>query len=104
MKQLLSILILSFINHQVQAQSFFDTSKIMEEVFIRPNRFEKGYNNSVTFLKTETIEHLNLGADVPILLQQIPSLTFSTDAGNGIGYTNLRLRGSDQTRINVGIN
>ncbi len=46
----------------------------------------------------------NTGKDLPILLESIPSLITTSDAGNAIGYTGLRLRGSDQTRINVTIN
>lgn len=94
---------LLFIN-QFALLAASDSAKYTDEVFIRPTRFEKGYNNSVTFLKVSAIENINTGADVPALLQQIPSLTFSSDAGNNIGYTNLRLRGSDQTRVNVAFN
>lgn len=46
----------------------------------------------------------NSGADLPYLLQQTPSLVVSSDAGTGIGYTSLRIRGSDITRINVTMN
>ena len=46
----------------------------------------------------------NLGQDIPSLLKYEPSMIFNSDAGNGIGYSSLRLRGSDQTRINVTIN
>lgn len=42
--------------------------------------------------------------DVPILLSAIPSLVESSDAGTGIGYTGLRIRGSDPTQVNVTIN
>ncbi len=53
--------------------------------------------------KVELIKR-NLGMDVPELLNTLPSVFFSSDAGNGIGYTYLRLRGNDQTNINVTIN
>ncbi|MEM7299053.1 MAG: TonB-dependent receptor, partial [Bacteroidota bacterium] len=46
----------------------------------------------------------NLGQDLPILLNFTPSLVTTSDAGAGIGYTGLRIRGSDATRINVTIN
>jgi iron complex outermembrane receptor protein len=59
--------------------------------------------SSVTFTKKD-IEKLNLGQDLPVLLNQTPSLVFTTDAGAGIGYTSLRIRGTDQSRINVTIN
>lgn len=46
----------------------------------------------------------NLGQDLPFLLNQTPSVVVNSDAGNGIGYTNLRIRGTDATRINVTLN
>ncbi len=46
----------------------------------------------------------NVGFDIPQSLQSLPSLIFSSDAGNNIGYTNMKIRGSDATRINVSIN
>ncbi|HLL43832.1 MAG TPA: TonB-dependent receptor plug domain-containing protein, partial [Segetibacter sp.] len=46
----------------------------------------------------------NIGQDLPFLLNQTPSVVIHSDAGNGIGYTGIRIRGSDATRINVTIN
>lgn len=46
----------------------------------------------------------NLGQDIPVLLQYTPSLVMTTDAGAGVGYTGLRIRGSDASRINVTFN
>jgi iron complex outermembrane receptor protein len=46
----------------------------------------------------------NVGRDIPFLLQGLPSFTASSDAGNGFGYSYLRFRGMDQTRINVTVN
>ncbi len=53
--------------------------------------------------KTE-IEKYNLGQDLPFLLNQTPSVVINSDAGNGVGYTGIRIRGSDATRINVTLN
>jgi len=50
------------------------------------------------------ISKMNLGQDLPYLLNQTPSVTITSDAGNGIGYTGIRIRGSDATRINVTVN
>lgn len=52
----------------------------------------------------EEIEALNTGRDIPYLLEQTPSVVTTSDAGTGIGYTNMRIRGSDITRINVTVN
>jgi iron complex outermembrane receptor protein len=46
----------------------------------------------------------NVGQDMPELLSITPSVVFTSDAGNGVGYTYMRMRGSDQTNINVTIN
>jgi iron complex outermembrane receptor protein len=53
--------------------------------------------------KTE-IAQINLGQDLPFILNQTPSVTTTTDAGNGVGYTGIRIRGTDATRINVTLN
>ncbi|MCB0601772.1 MAG: TonB-dependent receptor [Saprospiraceae bacterium] len=50
------------------------------------------------------IQKQNTGQDMPYLLRYTPSLWVNSDAGNGIGYTSMRIRGSDPTRINVTIN
>src|SRR5690606_2320550 len=42
--------------------------------------------------------------DLPMLLDQTPSVVTTSDAGAGVGYTGMRIRGSDQTRINVTVN
>ncbi len=52
----------------------------------------------------EELEKINLGQDLPILLDQTPSVVVNSDAGAGIGYTGIRIRGTDITRINVTIN
>jgi len=60
------------------------------------------------FTKTDVtktdIENANLGQDLPFVLNQLPSVIVESDAGNGIGYTGISIRGSDATRVNVTIN
>ncbi len=64
--------------------------------------------NKAPFAKTnlskQDIEKQNLGQDLPFVLNQTPSVTVTSDAGNGIGYTSIRIRGTDATRINVTVN
>ena len=55
-------------------------------------------------LRSKEIDQKNLGQDLPILLKNTPSVVTTSDAGAGIGYTGIRLRGSDASRINVTIN
>jgi iron complex outermembrane receptor protein len=57
-----------------------------------------------TNLKKEDIVKQNLGQDLPFVLNTTPSVVVSSDAGNGIGYTGIRIRGTDATRINVTLN
>ena len=57
-----------------------------------------------TNLDEEAIQRNNLGQDVPYLLKSTPSVVVTSDGGTGIGYTGIRLRGSDPTRVNVTIN
>lgn len=57
-----------------------------------------------TNVSREELDKLNQGQDIPYLLRMTPSLITTSDAGTGIGYTGMRIRGSDPTRINVTIN
>lgn len=59
---------------------------------------------SFTNVQKDEITRLNNARDIPYLLEQTASVVATSDAGNGIGYTNLRVRGSDITRINVTVN
>ena len=55
-------------------------------------------------LTEKEVEALNTGRDLPYVLQDVAGVVSFSDAGNGIGYTNMRVRGSDITRINVTVN
>jgi iron complex outermembrane receptor protein len=57
-----------------------------------------------TNLDKKDIGRQNLGQDLPFLLNQTPSVVVNSDAGNGVGYTGIRIRGTDATRINVTLN
>ena len=64
------------------------------------------YNSPFAFtnISKSFIEKNNSGRDIPFLINSTPSTYSTSDAGNGIGYTGVRIRGSDATRINVTIN
>ena len=64
------------------------------------------YNSPFAFtnIAKSFIEKNNSGKDIPFLINSTPSTYSTSDAGNGIGYTGVRIRGSDATRINVTIN
>jgi iron complex outermembrane receptor protein len=57
-----------------------------------------------TMVFKSSIEKSNLGQDIPFLLNQTPSVVVHSDAGNGVGYTGIRIRGTDPTRINITLN
>ncbi len=57
-----------------------------------------------TNIGKEEISKMNLGQDLPFLLNMSPSAVAYSDAGNGIGYTGIRIRGTDATRINITLN
>lgn len=55
-------------------------------------------------ISREHIQKMNLGKDIPYLLSSTPSVTVSSDGGSGVGYTSMRIRGTDLSRINVTVN
>src|SRR5436853_5238704 len=57
-----------------------------------------------TNISKKEIEKQNLGQDLPFLLNQTPSVVVNSDAGNGVGYTYIHIRGTDASRINVTLN
>ncbi|MCB9230865.1 MAG: TonB-dependent receptor [Bacteroidia bacterium] len=59
---------------------------------------------TATTVEKEQLQKYNLGQDLPFLLRQTPSVVTTSDAGAGVGYTGIRVRGSDATRVNVTIN
>jgi iron complex outermembrane receptor protein len=76
----------------------------LDEIEIQASRTDDNSPFTKKNLTKAYIQKENLGQDVPYILQWTPSMVVSSDGGTGIGYTNLRLRGSDQTRIHVTFN
>ncbi len=79
-------------------------SRKLQEVEILGNRASRNTPLAFTTITKEQIATINLGKDVPYLLSMTPSAITTSDAGMGIGYTSLRIRGTDATRINVTAN
>ncbi|MAL18270.1 MAG: TonB-dependent receptor [Balneola sp.] len=77
---------------------------IGDDVFVSAVRVDETSPITFTNVDREEIERRNLGQDVPYLLQNTPSVTTTSDAGAGVGYTGIRIRGVDPARINVTIN
>ncbi len=74
------------------------------EVVVTATRANKNTGTTYTNVSREEIEARNFGQDLPYLLEQTPSVVVNSDAGAGVGYTGIRIRGSDITRINVTVN
>ena len=83
-----------------------DTLKNVElqEVEVMATRATKKTPMAFTNMDKEQLKAVNFGQDVPYLLSLTPSVTMTSDAGNGIGYTSLRIRGTDPSRINITAN
>ncbi len=77
---------------------------VLDEVLVSALRVTR--ESPVTFsdLSKEEIKPRNLGQDIPILMNYLPAVVTTSDAGAGVGYTGIRVRGSDATRVNVTIN
>ncbi len=75
-----------------------------EEVNIIATRAQERYPTPFVSISREEIKKVNLGKDIPFLIEQSPSVIVTSDAGNGIGYSGINIRGTDLTRINVTVN
>ncbi|MBG6110578.1 iron complex outermembrane receptor protein [Flavobacterium sp. CG_9.10] len=83
-----------------------DTTKVnqLDEVLVSAVRITTKTPVSFSNLDKKEISFRNLGQDIPLLMNYLPSVVTTSDAGNGVGYTGIRVRGSDATRVNVTIN
>ncbi len=81
-----------------------DSFLLLEPVEVRAIRAGENSPFTKTNLYKKEIEKLNLGPDLPFILNQTPSVVINSDAGNGVGYTGIRIRGSDASRINITLN
>lgn len=88
------------------AQEEQDSVKVnqLDNVLVSAVRVTTKTPVSFSNLDKKDIKYRNLGQDIPILMNYLPSVVTTSDAGNGMGYTGIRVRGSDATRVNVTIN
>lgn len=80
------------------------SAELMEEVQVSATRANEKTPTTYSNLSKKQIERSNFGQDLPYLLESTPSTVVSSDAGAGVGYTGVRIRGVDPTGINVTIN
>ncbi|MBL7934337.1 MAG: TonB-dependent receptor [Bacteroidia bacterium] len=76
----------------------------LDEVIVNSTRVDKSSGFAHSDLSSDDIKKQNVGQDLPYVLNSMPSVVINSDAGNGVGYTGMRIRGTDGTRINVTIN
>lgn len=79
-----------------------DAKEILDEVFLSAVRVDADSPITHSNLSEKEIENRNLGQDIPVLMNYMPSVVTTSDAGAGVGYTGIRVRGSNA--INVTIN
>ncbi|MEN8789679.1 MAG: TonB-dependent receptor [Flavobacteriaceae bacterium] len=109
MKRVFLILLMGFITMIAQSQEVSPDSLkakeiVLDEVLVSALRATKEIPMTFSDLSKEEIGPRNLGQDIPILMNFLPGVVTTSDAGGGIGYTGIRVRGSDATRVNVTIN
>jgi iron complex outermembrane receptor protein len=104
--RLLSLLFFLFSLVSFSQEKQQDTTKVnqLDEVLVSAVRVTSKTPVSFSNLDKKEIKSRNLGQDIPILMNYLPSVVTTSDAGNGVGYTGIRVRGSDATRVNVTIN
>ena len=89
------------VKQQIAARdSFYNLSPVE----VRAVRANEHAPVTKTNISKQEIAVQNLGQDLPFLLNQTPSVVINSDAGNGVGYTGIRIRGTDASRINVTLN
>ncbi|MDC6351092.1 TonB-dependent receptor [Zeaxanthinibacter sp. PT1] len=91
-------------SQQKQKDSLESVEIVLDEVLVSAIRVTKETPVTFSNLDKKAIEPRNLGQDIPILMNYLPAVVTTSDAGAGIGYTGIRVRGSDATRVNVTIN
>jgi len=77
---------------------------LADEVVVRATRANEKSATTYKNVGKEEIQQNNFGQDLPFILQNTPGVVVNSDAGAGVGYTGIRIRGSDNSRINVTVN
>jgi len=104
-KLLLTVFIISNLSFsQQQTDTLQGTPQNLNEVIVKALRVK--FSSPITFsnVKREQYEKRNLGQDLPILLKYLPSVVTTSDAGAGVGYTGIRVRGVSPQSTNITIN
>jgi len=95
---------LSAIAQQSQTEKDSTKTEKLDQVLVKAVRVNATSPITHSNLTKKQLEKRNLGQDLPILLNFLPAVVTTSDAGAGVGYTGIRVRGTDATRVNVTIN
>lgn len=100
------VLFLASISTNAQQETKQDTTKVekLDEVLVKAVRVNATSPITHSNVKKEDLEKRNLGQDLPILLNFLPSVVTTSDAGAGVGYTGIRVRGVSAQSTNITIN
>ncbi len=96
-------LLMAYASVGQQTQKQNDTT-LLQNIEINAVRASAHAPVSQTLVTSKTIKERNSGYDMPFILNLTPSVQVNSDAGNGIGYTGIRIRGTDATRVNITLN
>ncbi|MDQ2719529.1 MAG: TonB-dependent receptor plug domain-containing protein [Bacteroidota bacterium] len=97
-------LLIFFVNAQDTTKNKLRDTLMLENIEVTSTRAADKAPFTKTNLSKQQIEKVNLGQDLPFILNQTPSVVVNSDAGNGVGYTGIHIRGTDASRINVTLN
>lgn len=93
-----------FVSAQDTSAHRFGDTLMLDNIEVTSIRAADKAPFTKTNLSTEQIAEVNFGQDLPYILNQTPSVVVNSDAGNGVGYTGIHIRGADASRINVTLN
>jgi iron complex outermembrane receptor protein len=81
-----------------------DTAITLDEITVKATRANAKSATTFKNIDKKEIEANNFGQDLPFILNNTPGVVITSDAGAGVGYTGIRIRGSDASRVNITIN
>ena len=95
---------ISSLNKKDSTRRFSDSIRNLPPLEVRSIRASENSPFAQTNVNKAFIQQSNYGQDLPFIIQTTPSVVVNSDAGTGVGYTGIRIRGTDGTRINVTLN
>ncbi len=104
MKRIYLLTLLAAIANYTFCQNKKNDTLLLQPIEIKATRAGDKAPFTKTNITKKEIEKVNLGQDLPFVLNRTPSVVVNSDAGNGFGYTDIRIRGTDATRINMTLN